>query len=263
MASNLRLDRRVRRNDRVAWPIIRSVRNEGAGAAPRSIWRSLRCRQTLLVWGCILGLGWASAATGEVRNPFVAKFPFAVGERVEVDGILTDAVGKPLVDVEIVLEMAKMRISLRPPGREKANISRGATATDEDGHFALQWDWVPGFDRFEIIAAVTVPEPTGKQLQVLQRLDITDRVRQGSPISVPFVVDDTAVLDSVRTFQSHLDSPDEHRVYEGMGRPDRIDSQDEAGRTESTWWYFTLGKAYRFDRGRLVKVESFEPVPTI
>ncbi|MBZ0112508.1 MAG: hypothetical protein K8J08_08615 [Thermoanaerobaculia bacterium] len=240
------------------------MRNDGAGAAPRSIWpRSLRCQQTLLVWGCLLGLGLAPAVLGEVRNPFTAKFPFATGERVEVDGILTDAVGKPLADVEIVLEMAKMRISLRPPGREKANIARGATASDGDGNFALQWDWIPGFDRFEIIAAVTVPEPTGKHLQVLQRLDITDRVRQGTPISVPFVVEDTTFLDSVRTFQSHLDSPDEHRVYEGMGRPDRIDSDDEVGRNETTWWYFALGKAYRFDRGRLVKVEDFEPVPAI
>jgi hypothetical protein len=213
--------------------------------------------------GCILGMGLASPASGQVRNPFASKFPYVAGERVEVDGLVTDSVGKPLANVEIVLEVAKMRLSLRPPGREKANIARGATASDENGHFALQWDWIPGFDRFEIIAAVTVPEPTGKHLQVLQRLDITDRVRLGSPISVPFVVDDTNFLDAVRDFQSHLDSADEHRVYESMGRPDRIDSEDEVGRNESTWWYFALGKAYRFDHGRLFKVEDFEPVPAI
>ncbi len=243
-----------------SWPIIRRVTNDGPGAAPQSISpRPLRRGNgPLRIALAILLLGvLASPASASL---FKSKFPYAAGDTVEIEGTVTDDVGRPIPDLEIVLEMAKLRISLRPPGREKGNISRGATRTDQEGHFAFEWDWRPGFDRFEVIAAVYVAEPEGKRLQVLERIDVTPNVRQGDPINVPVVLEDTSLLDQLNELRRHLDSVDEQRVYEAHGSPDRIDSAEYGGRTESAWWYFNLGKVYRFDNGRLTATETFDPV---
>ena len=243
-------------NSLLRCPILRGVRNGSARPETLSITpRSLA--NPIWVFFAVLALFLGSSSA------HAEKFPFASGDEVLVEGVVTDSNGRPLPNLEIVLEVAKMRISLRPPGKAKANIVRGATATDTEGHFGLRWEWRPGFDRFEVIVAVTVPEPTGKHLQVLFRLDITDQVQIGSPIVVPVILEDTALIDELKTFQDNLNSADEHRVYQGSGRPDRIDREEFVHHTESAWWYFRFGKVYRFEDGVLVKVDDFEPVDSI
>ena len=49
-------------------------------------------------------------------------------------------------------------------------------------------------------------------------------------------------------------------TYDEMGRPDSIDRVNGGGWTESTWWYFSTGRACRFRDGRLVQVQEFDPV---
>ena len=52
------------------------------------------------------------------------------------------------------------------------------------------------------------------------------------------------------------DSDDERRIYQQMGKPDRV---EERG-AERSWWYFADGRMFRFDDGELVETRAFDPV---
>jgi hypothetical protein len=79
-------------------------------------------------------------------------------------------------------------------------------------------------------------------------------------VAVPVSLQDTTFLTNLRTFLAAADTADEQRVYRQTGKPDRVDSMKHPDREESAWWYFALGKVYRFRDGRLDRVEDFPPV---
>ncbi len=204
----------------------------------------------LLLLGAVLGAVPADAT----------RAPYETGEKVRVTGVVTDAAGEPLEDLEIVLEASRFGFHVGPFGKSPREVARGSTRTNERGEFSLQWNWNPRFQRYELIVTVPTRGPSGPELHTLSRTDITRRVVQGSPVAITVVIEDTEFLETQRSFLAALDSPDEKRVYERMGKPDRVDRLELPGRVERSWWYFTAGRVYRFADGRLTGSESFDPV---
>jgi acyl-coenzyme A synthetase/AMP-(fatty) acid ligase len=69
-----------------------------------------------------------------------------------------------------------------------------------------------------------------------------------------------ADADVLREFVASVHSDDERKVYDEMGRPDKVERVQYPERTEVSWWYFDAGRVYRFRDGRLEQVVPFEPV---
>ena len=211
-----------------------------------------------------LGTGMAvSACAGTPRPRIGDKFPYAEGERVVVQGVVADAAGSPLRDLDVVLEASNTGVGFYPPGKRQRELVKGGTLTDGSGTYALELSWNDRFDHFELVVGTPVATPPGETLQELARTDITRRVMQGSPVAVPVTIENTTFLTSLRAFLASLRTADEQRVYRETGKPDRVDDVKFPDRAEAAWWYFELGKVYRFNDGRLVKVEDFPPVESL
>lgn len=187
----------------------------------------------------------------------------ANGDKVEVTGVITAPDGKPLAGVQVVLEAARSRFSLRRFERQETNPTRLATLTDERGQYTLEWPWNNYYNTFELAVGVPVRKADGERFHTLERVDVTRRLKKASPVVVAVVVEDAEFVAALRRFLDGITSDDERRVYREMGKPDKVDErvyQDGSGRKDATWWYFESGRAYRFRAGVLTDVERFDPV---
>jgi hypothetical protein len=214
--------------------------------------RSVTGKSVVVALAAVLALGSASAVA--------APFPFESGEQVVISGRVTDAAGQGLRDLEVVLEASRLGLTLWPPGQVKRDVVRGTVRTDGQGEFAFEMTWNWRYNHFEVQVAVPVRGPDGERLHVLEAVDITRRLRQGSPVAVPVTLNDTRFLDNLREFVGALATADERRVYDQLGKPDRVDQVSFPDRLEVSWWYFQQGKVYRFVDGRLSRIEEFDPV---
>lgn len=182
------------------------------------------------------------------------------GERVQVSGVVTDAQGRPLSDVQVVLEASRAFFNLRRFAKDETGTRRLAATTNGRGEFTLEWIWDDYFNKFALGVAVPVQTPGGEDLHFLHRSDLTRRFEQGGPVVAALNVRDTSFLTSLRTFLESVDSDDERRVYEARGYPDRVKEVRHAEHSETAWWYFESGKVYRFRDGRLTETGDFDPV---
>jgi hypothetical protein len=185
------------------------------------------------------------------------------GDRVQFTGLVTDAAGKPVPGVQVVLEAARSYISLRELRRAEKDVRRVSATTNAQGEYALEWPWDSYFNRFELLAGVTVRRGRDESLEVLERENVSERVLAGSPVVSAIVIHDRGFVDRLRDFVASVQSADERRVYEEMGTPDDVKRVNYTGRpqaAEVSWWYFDAGKVYRFRDGRLGQVDRFDPV---
>ncbi|HVR28057.1 MAG TPA: carboxypeptidase-like regulatory domain-containing protein [Thermoanaerobaculia bacterium] len=82
---------------------------------------------------------------------------------------------------------------------------------------------------------------------------------QGARSTAEPVADATSA--DTHTDDSH--SADQRRIYEEMGKPDRVDRLELSKDAEEVaWWYFERGRSYHFRDGRLEQVVEFDPVKT-
>jgi hypothetical protein len=183
------------------------------------------------------------------------------GQRVQVTGIVSDAQGQPIQDVRVVLEVSRSYFSLRQLRRaEDPDIRRVSATTNAAGEYTLNWPWDSYFNHFELVVGVPVHTAKGEKVEEISRQDVTRRVDAGSPAVVAVTLQNRQFLDNFRQFLASIRTDDQRKVYQEMGRPDRIRNVQYPGYLESSWWYFESGKVYRFHDGRLEQVVPFDPV---
>jgi hypothetical protein len=187
--------------------------------------------------------------------------PYAQGERVQITGVVADAQGRPLPEVRVTFEATRTYFSVRSLRRTAdKEIRRVSTTTNAGGVYTMEWPWDSYFNHFEVVVGVPVRTRGGERLEELARQDATRRVLAGSPAVVAVTVENRQFLDTFRQFLASLQTDDQRKVYEEMGKPDRIRNVQYPGHLESSWWYFESGRCYRFRDGRLEQVVPFDPV---
>jgi hypothetical protein len=219
--------------------------------ARRSSLRWLRPAPALLV------LALAAARTAAAAP---AAAPYEPGQHVQFTGIVSDRQGQPLANVRVVLEAARSSFSLRQMRRADKDVRRAGTTTNAQGEYTLDWPWDDYFNRFELKVGVPVRKGHEEQLATLEQVDVTQRVLSGSPVVSALVVRNTEFIEKLRQFLAMPQSDDQRKVYDEMGRPDEVRTINYPDHTESSWWYFETGRAYRFRDGRLEQVIPFDPV---
>jgi hypothetical protein len=141
-------------------------------------------------------------------------------------------------------------------------LVRVPATTDDHGRFAIEWTWNPYYDTFRVRVEGTAAQSGGSApvRAVLTEVDLTRRIVEGSPVVVSLEVPHAGPHRTAKTFDETAHSDDQRRVFEEMGKPDRVDGLDLAGGDEEAWWYFERGKSYHFRAGRLDQVSEFEPL---
>lgn len=198
-------------------------------------------------------------AAGSLAPAAAARYD--QGQRIQVTGIVADAQGQPLQDIRVTLEVSRTYFSMRQLRRTAdPDVRRVSATTDAHGNYTIEWPWDSYFNHFELAAGVPLHTPTGEKVEELTRQDVTRRVDAGSPAVVAVTIDDRKQLDNLRQFLASIQTDDMRKVYQEMGKPDRIRNVQYPGHLEISWWYFEVGKVYRFRDGRLEQVTPFEPV---
>lgn len=193
-------------------------------------------------------------------TPAPGRAVYEEGERIELTGIVTDPAGLPIPNLHVVLEAARSRFSLRKLRRAKADVSRLTGLTNERGEYSLEWVWNGYYNTFELLVGIPVRGPEGERLKVLERVDLTRRIEQGSPVVASVVVENADFVVNLRSFLATIESEDERKVHREMGEPDKVERVDFPDHREVSWWYFESGKVYRFREGSLERIEPFDPV---
>lgn len=201
-----------------------------------------------------------AATSPSDAQTWMRKFPYAAGEAVVIQGTVTDANTTALADLEVVLELTDTRLSLRPFGRAPRAIHRVATRTDERGAYSLRVVWDRSWDRAALVVGVPLQRTDGPKVHVLESLEVTRRLAQGSPASIGIVIQEVGFLENHRAFLASLTSESMVRAYREKGRPDRVDSLETPAAKEVSWWYYAAGVTLRFRDGVLVDTQSFEPI---
>ena len=205
---------------------------------------------------CLLGLALLLAALAPL-----AAARYAQGERIQVTGLVSDSQGQPIEGVRVVLAASRNVFSLREFRRVDQDTRRVAATTDAAGSFTIEWPWDSYFNKFELLAGVPVRKAGGREeLQELARMDITSKVLTGSPVVTAVVIENRQFIDRLRQFLTTVRSDDERRIYQEMGKPDRVQTVRYPEHEEASWWYFESGRMYRFRDGRLEQVVPFDPV---
>lgn len=204
----------------------------------------------------LLALALSSAA---FAFPYVGS-RYEAGQRIEVKGLVTDPEGRPLEDVQVVLELARATFDFKSFHRTKKKVTPVTADTNARGEYSIVFPWDDFYNDFEVAAGVPVRGPKGDHFVELERLDLTRQMDKGSPVVATIVIHNAEFIRNLRGFLASVDTDDERRVYERMGRPDRVKVTKRPDRDETSWWYFEAGRVYRFADGKLLGSEEFDPV---
>lgn len=213
----------------------------------------LRGRLVRPLRGLVFGLASVLAGLGSLVP--ATGFALSTGDPVAISGRVTDTGGRPLAGLRIVLEAS--RKSLR---RGENEVRRVAANTDAQGSYTISWPWDPYFNRFEIQAGVAIRRGKEERFEVFERQILSARQLETGAVVVPVILREGDRLAKLRSFESQVRTDDERRVYAEQGQPEEVRIVEYPDRRESTWWYFEIGRAYRFESGRLVQVIPFDPI---
>lgn len=197
------------------------------------------------------------AAPASASHPW--GFPFEAGDPVRFEGSVADSGGSALGDIEVALEASTPRFDWRRL-TSAPRVERRTATSDERGAFAIEWTWDAAFRRFELVATLS-EELAGRTLRhELARVDVTDRVKSGSPVAASLVVADGGFVERARAFLGGIESPDERRIWTELGLPESIDRVESPTAVEAAWWYYATGRVARFRDGRLFELQAFDPI---
>jgi len=213
-----------------------------------------------LVLFLFLFLGLAASAP-----PADAAVRYDQGQRIQVTGIVADAQGQPLSDLRVVLEVSRTYFSMRELRRTaEPDLRRVSATTNSHGEFTIEWPWDSYFNHFELVAGVPVHSRVegklGERVEELARQDITRRIQGGSPAVIAVTVDNRKFLDAFHQLLASMTTDEMRKVYQEMGKPDKVRNVQFPGHLEISWWYFDAGRVYRFRDGHLEQVTPFDPV---
>jgi hypothetical protein len=212
------------------------------------------------VLAALLGLLCLLAA-GPLAAPAAAAAHYDQGQRIQVTGVVADSQGQPLKDLRVVLEVSRTYFSMRNLRRTAdPDVRKVSATTDARGNYTIEWPWDSYFNHFEVAVGVPVHTKAGETIQELARQEITRRVEVGSPAVVAVTVESRVFLDNLRQFLASIKTDDQRKVYQEMGKPDRVRNVQYPSYLESSWWYFESGRVYRFRDGHLEQVTPFDPV---
>jgi hypothetical protein len=201
-----------------------------------------------------------AAALPAAAFPRFSRGGYEQGQRIEVKGLVTDPAGRPLGNVEVVLELGREVFDFRTFGRTTKKVTPVTATTNERGEYTIVFPWDDYYNSFELAVGVPVRGPRGDTLAELERQDLSRRIEKGTPIVATVVVQNAEFIRNLREFVASVDSADERRVYEQLGRPDKVQVTKFPDRDETAWWYFRSGRVYRFVDGVLRGTEQFDPV---
>lgn len=74
------------------------------------------------------------------------------------------------------------------------------------------------------------------------------------------MVADGRFVERARSFLAGVESEDERRVWTDLGLPESVDRVESPGSVEAAWWYYAAGRVARFRDGRLIEVQTFDPI---
>lgn len=214
--------------------------------------------QPALLW--LLGL----LVAGSLTTAAAARYD--QGQRIQVTGVVTDSQGQPVNNVRVVLEVSRTYFSMRELRRTAdKDVRRVSATTDARGNYTVEWPWDSYFNHFELVAGVPVHRrlengQIGETVQELARQDVTRRVDAGTPAVIGVTIENRQFLDNLRQFLASIQTDDQRKIYQEMGKPDRIRNVQYPSHLESSWWYFESGRVYRFRDGRLEQITPFDPV---
>jgi len=199
----------------------------------------------------------ASAAPAAASHPW--GFPYEAGDAVRFEGTVADSGGRALAGIEIALEASTPRFDWRRL-TSAPRVERRVATSDERGTFAIEWSWDAAFRRFELVATLS-DELAGRSLRhELARIDVTDRVKAGSPVAASLVVVDGRFVARARAFLAGIETDDERRIWSELGLPESVDRVESPSSVEAAWWYYAAGRVARFRDGRLLEVQAFDPI---
>lgn len=200
-----------------------------------------------------------------LATPLAAQ-PNGGGDPVKVTGRVTDRSGNSLPELEVLFVASRQKFDLRTLGKTTRRSTTLRTRTDDAGDFALAWQRDRYYNYFELIVGVNVRTADGTQFRPLERVDLSARVKQGSPVVAAVTVEAAGYVATRSKFLDTVRSSEEQRILRDWGEPDSIDRVRYAGgeqrpeSLESSWWYFGSGKCFTFRDGVLVEEFDFDPV---
>jgi hypothetical protein len=204
-------------------------------------------------------LVWTLLAVSAPAARLVAA-PYEDGQHLQFTGLVSDKQGQPLTGVKVVLEVSRTYFSVRHLRREQVETRKVSATTDARGEYTLDWPWDSYFNHFELAVGIPVRKAREERLEELERVDVTQRALASTPVVSAVVVQNAAFITHLREFLASIRTDDQHRVYDEMGRPDRVETVQYPGWAEVSWWYFETGRVYRFRDGHLEQVVPFDPV---
>ena len=197
-----------------------------------------------------------AAALGSIVAGAALAKSYRHGDIVVFEGVVTDNQSLPVGSLRVVLEASRRRLTWRRLKRQEEGLVRWSTLTDDRGFYQFRWEWHDYYNSFRlrVVAGAGRPRPN-ENLKTFEIVELG-----GSPVVTSLAIADAVFIREHRRFVSSISSGDQRRIYEEMGKPDRVERMRRAGGEEISWWYFDSGQVVRFQDGSLAHIEAFHPV---
>ena len=205
-------------------------------------------------------LALASTALALLLTAPAAAARYSKDEVVTVTGIVADLDGNPLSGVEVVVSGHRRDFDVWNFKSRERGESDLTAFTDDKGSFSIDWRWDPFYNRFRVSAGIRQTIAGEENWWEVAAADLTRAMKRGSPVVANLAIERADEVRSLQAFVEGLGSDDARRVYQELGKPDKVRKIQLPRHEEVTWWYFDRGMMYRFVDGRLDSSESFEPV---
>lgn len=178
------------------------------------------------------------------------------GEVVVIDGQVLDRAGAPVTGVIAVLEATRSSYSWLKRRKVADPPIQQTVEVNEQGRFQIPWTWDRHHNEFNVAIGLEIARDGRRDVEILMRENISTAMNGGAPVHVMLTLEKAGLVRWLQGYQAGQATDDEKKVYSETGRPDRIETRER----ESSWWYFSEGKVYRFLNGNLEQVMHFDPM---